>query len=507
MVAVTFSASTGHLLASPRLYGWTSDAEVRTLDVPGLGDPIAAGLVRNPDVIAVAAGRGAQLTVDGRVVSAFGLDNERGVVNPDLVEGGAPRHDDDIVLGTQTLRDIGKQVGDEVDVSDAGARTRMRVVGRALFEDAGDTRGELGQGAQITFAGLRKLEPTAAVGVIRVRFAPGTDKTADVDQLRADVLPLPVDTAEPPTTITSFGRDNNLPVIVAGIMLVIATAVLVNAMVTSVRRRRHDFRDPANPRLYPSPAHDDGRRASDDLRVHRVPGRHPPRAARRSLGVVGRRERARDPRRNPHRRRRARGAPARRSSCSRTSWPSSPAGSPGTPNRRHHCVRSNTQRHSSMGAPSMPTRWSSSTARLLGAPMPVWLCNALGFVANSVRPSADTVETGVHRAMRGNRGPADVKAEEMIWLVLWCGSGAIVGWTIGHFQGRPWLGGVLGMFCGAFGWVMLLGAEPRTRATGSLADASTSASTAEDAGLAAVVPLSPISWVAPANLGHSIPTP
>jgi uncharacterized membrane protein YfcA len=109
--------------------------------------------------------------------------------------------------------------------------------------------------------------------------------------------------------------------------------------------------------------------------------------------------------------------------------------------------------------------------------------------------------------MRGNRGPADVKAEEMIWLVLWCGSGAIVGWTIGHFQGRPWLGGVLGMFCGAFGWVMLLGAEPRTRVTGSLADASTSASTAEDAGLAAVVPLSPISWVAPANLGHSIPTP
>ncbi len=131
VVAVTFSASTGHLLASPRLYGWTSDAEVRTLDVPGLGDPIAAGLVRNPDVVAVAAGRGAQLTVDGRVVSAFGLDNERGVVNPDLVEGGAPRHDNDIVLGTQTLRDIGKQVGDEVDVSDAGARTRMRVVGRA----------------------------------------------------------------------------------------------------------------------------------------------------------------------------------------------------------------------------------------------------------------------------------------------------------------------------------------------------------------------------------------
>ncbi len=95
----------------------------------------------------------------------------------------------------------------------------------------------------------------------------------------------------------------------------------------------------------------------------------------------------------------------------------------------------------------------------------------------------------------------------MIWLVLWCGSGAIGGWTIGHFKGRSWLGGVLGMFCGAFGWLMLLGAEPRPRMAESLTGASTSAAVAEDAGPAAVAPLSPISWVAPANLGHSIPTP
>jgi hypothetical protein len=94
----------------------------------------------------------------------------------------------------------------------------------------------------------------------------------------------------------------------------------------------------------------------------------------------------------------------------------------------------------------------------------------------------------------------------MIWLVLWCGSGAIVGATIGHGKGRASLGGVLGMFCGPFGWLMLLAAEPRTRVTGSFTGASTSVA-AEDAGPAAVVPLSPISWVAPTNLGHSRPTP
>ena len=94
----------------------------------------------------------------------------------------------------------------------------------------------------------------------------------------------------------------------------------------------------------------------------------------------------------------------------------------------------------------------------------------------------------------------------MIWLVLWCGSGAIVGSTFGHVKGRASLGGVLGMFCGPFGWLMVLGAEPRTRVTGSFVGASTSMA-AEDPAPAAVVPLSPISWVAPANLGRSIPTP
>jgi hypothetical protein len=94
----------------------------------------------------------------------------------------------------------------------------------------------------------------------------------------------------------------------------------------------------------------------------------------------------------------------------------------------------------------------------------------------------------------------------MIWLVLWCGSGAIGGWTIGHFKGLPWLGVVLGAFCGAFGWLMLLGAEPRPRVTASVGGTSTSVA-AEDAAPVAVVPLQPISWVAPAHLGHSISTP
>jgi hypothetical protein len=70
----------------------------------------------------------------------------------------------------------------------------------------------------------------------------------------------------------------------------------------------------------------------------------------------------------------------------------------------------------------------------------------------------------------GKVGQADSKAEDMIWLLLWCGSGAIVGSVIGQHKGRTALGAILGASCGVFGWLMLLGADPRERAVRSQLD-------------------------------------
>lgn len=56
----------------------------------------------------------------------------------------------------------------------------------------------------------------------------------------------------------------------------------------------------------------------------------------------------------------------------------------------------------------------------------------------------------------------------MVWLALWCGSGAIVGWVIGSFRGRSGVGTVLGAFAGPFGWLMVLGAAPKARAVAAL---------------------------------------
>jgi hypothetical protein len=51
-------------------------------------------------------------------------------------------------------------------------------------------------------------------------------------------------------------------------------------------------------------------------------------------------------------------------------------------------------------------------------------------------------------------------------LAFWCGSGALVGASIGIVKHRPGIGMLLGTFCGIFGWIMLLGARPRQIAPG-----------------------------------------
>jgi hypothetical protein len=63
-----------------------------------------------------------------------------------------------------------------------------------------------------------------------------------------------------------------------------------------------------------------------------------------------------------------------------------------------------------------------------------------------------------------------------LWLVLWCASGGLVGWVLGARTGRGGVGLLLGTFMGFFGWVLILGAEPRAGSRSPLPWFSTFAS-------------------------------
>jgi hypothetical protein len=55
----------------------------------------------------------------------------------------------------------------------------------------------------------------------------------------------------------------------------------------------------------------------------------------------------------------------------------------------------------------------------------------------------------------------------LTWLFLWCASGALVGWAVGARTGHRRAGWLLGSFMGVFGWVLVLGAQPRGGASDS----------------------------------------
>jgi ABC-type lipoprotein release transport system permease subunit len=239
VVATVFVASTDRLLTTPRLYGWTSSGDIHTLSLPAT--PIATGLGDNPRVAAVAEGTGVQLDVAGRTVQGVALNDVHRRVHPDLISGRSPRSNDEILLGSRTLDDIGAHIGDEVVVRVRDKSDRKRVVGRAIFPEGGDATGHLDEGAQITFDALRELEPDASPNIVRFTLAPQTSTPKALATIRDSVAPLQLLPARAPTTITSFGRTNNLPAIVAGVMTALAAATLVHALVTSVRRRRREF--------------------------------------------------------------------------------------------------------------------------------------------------------------------------------------------------------------------------------------------------------------------------
>jgi predicted lysophospholipase L1 biosynthesis ABC-type transport system permease subunit len=100
------------------------------------------------------------------------------------------------------------------------------------FDDAG----------AVTFAGLSALAPGEPIArnFFPIRFAEGVAAEDGLAELRRSVdhYTVPVQRA---TDLVNFGRADFLPVLGAGLLAVIATAMLAHLLLSSVRRRRRDL--------------------------------------------------------------------------------------------------------------------------------------------------------------------------------------------------------------------------------------------------------------------------
>jgi putative ABC transport system permease protein len=238
VAVLAFSASIDKLFDHPPLFGWNWDVQIGDAFAPATADQMA-DLLADPAATDVAAATTARVEIGGELVDALAVEPRKGRLEPVVVEGRAPAAPDEALLGTRTLRDLGAGIGDTVDVELSGRSASFTVVGRGvLAEFAGGAR--LGEGAAVSFDGLRRLLPDASADLALVRTS---DDRAGL-ALRNEILGagsgnVYVPTA--PSDLSELGRRGGPLSLLAGLLAAAGVATLAYALASSVRRRRREL--------------------------------------------------------------------------------------------------------------------------------------------------------------------------------------------------------------------------------------------------------------------------
>jgi len=281
VAAAVFGASLASLVGTPGRYGQNWDAE---LNLGFSAVPAALGakvLSTVPGVAGYAQGNTGQLTINGTIVPAIGVDPApgpgagQGGTSPldDTDDGGyltmlagrAPAGPDEIAVGAQTLRAIHARVGETVRVAvnfatgvapDGSARP-MRVVGVAVLpdfslQDLSDT--DLGNGAVVSTALLSTTQQNTGCvhGVtcydfFLLRYRTGTDAATAATRLLAATAAAgcpfgacTVTSDQRPGDIKDYAAISGTPLALGAVLAVLAIGTLAHVLLTGVRRRRRD---------------------------------------------------------------------------------------------------------------------------------------------------------------------------------------------------------------------------------------------------------------------------
>jgi FtsX-like permease family len=247
--SLVFAASLSHLLTTPRLAGFTWDAFV---SVDGQHGKAAAALRADPKIAGYTRGGFTGVRI-GRVGLMALVLGGSGPARPVITAGVAPAASDEVALGAATMRDAHTAIGRTVDVVlDPAARhprpTRMRVVGTVIVPPNPFQATQLGEGAAVALAGFARTDPGVAAQLgelpFLVRFAPGVSRDAGLTAISNDIKGLPnpfVAAADRPANVVSLATIANVPVLLSGLLALIAAGTLAHTLASSTRRRRHDL--------------------------------------------------------------------------------------------------------------------------------------------------------------------------------------------------------------------------------------------------------------------------
>jgi hypothetical protein len=259
-LCAVFVASAVTLTVSPARYGFEGD--LVALNAYGDQSPTAlAAAFDRADVDGATGFTSGTFLLNGRGVPGLAASQVKGAVAPTLLEGRAPRGDDEIVVGGDTLDVLGAEVGDVVGAQvltaidiggePAAAPVDLRIVGVATFpavNQIGTDMPRLGTGALVTRDAYLRMDgdPANQPEFTTVRLVDGADASALIaanpegfrDAAQSNTVWF---TDAKPAEILQL--DAAMPYL-RGALLVgyaILLAVIVHASWTIVRANRHDL--------------------------------------------------------------------------------------------------------------------------------------------------------------------------------------------------------------------------------------------------------------------------
>lgn len=242
--ALTIEHALNDALAHPERAGVTWELTARPPDIgtsTGIDPSFLAATRRGAgDNIAVVERDLVQ--IGGVGVPTFAIRTEANSTAPiafRVIKGRRPRTDREVAIGPLTADNLGVRIGSTLRAGDG--HVPLVVVGEALFPS--DVHAEFDEGAWLTpvqfdhVVGADPREASVAIKLKTRKDAPTVTSTLRRElPPGSDVTPAPV-----PVELTNLRNVRTLPLLLAGFLALLAVAAVGHVLVTSSRRRRHDF--------------------------------------------------------------------------------------------------------------------------------------------------------------------------------------------------------------------------------------------------------------------------
>ena len=244
VAVLVFGASLDHLTHTPRLSGFTFDFTVPDNNFSAFAstcDRADFGIHKIRGVADVAAVCDSDIQLDGRPITAFGVTPIRGEIAPDIVEGRAPRAHDEVALGSTTLGEIHKHIGDTVRGPKPEARS-YRIVGTVVLPTLAYPQ-PLADGALFTSAGLHEVFDKNSRGSRNIigRFTRGANRAVVLTEVAARQARTSANGPAVPIEVEHVRDVAWIPRTLAVLLAALALVGVGHALMTATRRRRREL--------------------------------------------------------------------------------------------------------------------------------------------------------------------------------------------------------------------------------------------------------------------------